>query len=132
MNDFDKRMADWKVEQKAKRAAEDKKRKEVQEYCNHYMYSDVQPYEVVNKVSDITVEIRAMDAEQTVFPKDFHPGGFVGHFADNHNQDYDYTSNEDYSVMRVRWSKAKKGWYDAHGGKYIMEHKPAKFHDYNF
>ena len=132
MTDFDKRMADFKVKQAKERVTRDFERMQVKKYCNYYMYSDVHPFEVVKQISAITVEVRGMDSKQTVFPKDFSPGGFVGHFADNHNQDYDYTSNEDYSVMRVRWSKAKRGWYDAHGGRYIMEDKPAKFYDYNF
>jgi hypothetical protein len=33
-------------------------------YANHYMYSDVEPYEVIRVVSEKTIEIRAMKAER--------------------------------------------------------------------
>ena len=33
-------------------------------YANHYMYTDVEPYEVVRVVSEKTIEIRAMKAER--------------------------------------------------------------------
>ena len=58
------------------------------------MYTDVQPYEVVKVISDITVEVRPMKTKQTKFPQQFSPGGFVGHYHDNRSgQEYEYISD---------------------------------------
>ena len=107
-------------------------RKVIRSYANLQGYTDVHPFEVVNEISKITVEIRALDTKQTVFPKQFHAGGFVGHFSDNRNQEYEYTSNKENTVRRIRWSKAKGYWYDKYGNRFLMSVKPYKFHDYNF
>lgn len=107
------------------------KKREIQAYCNHMGYSDQHPYEVVRVISDKTVEIREMSTKQTVFPKDQRVGGFCAHTVDNHNQDYEYTSNPNNPVIRARWSEAKKQWQSARG-RHLMQAKPAKFYDYNF
>ena len=107
-------------------------KQQIKEFANRYGYSDVEPYEVVKVISNQTVEIRAMDTEQTVFPKQFHIGGFSAHCSDNRNQDYKYISNPDNPVYRIRWSKANRNWYSAGGNKHLMEKLPSKFYDYNF
>lgn len=101
-------------------------RNKIRKYCNLHLPNDAFAYEVVKVISPITVEIRALDTKQTVFPKDFHPGGFVGHYADNYAQDYEYTSNEKNSIVRIRLGK--RGWG---GGHYHMSDYPNYFHDYN-
>ena len=107
--------------------------REVRKYANYCMYTDVQPYEVVKVISDKTVEIRAMDTKQTKFPKDFHPGGFSGHYADNRSgQEYEYISNPEHRVERIRWSEANRQWQQGKHARFSMSDKPYKFHDYNF
>lgn len=105
--------------------------REIRDYCNMAMYSDVHPYEVVKVVSDKCVEIRAMKATLVNAPKDFHPGGFVGHYADNYAQEYTYESNPEGATMRVRWSERNRRWQQGNQ-KFRMSDKPVKFHDYNF
>lgn len=105
--------------------------REIQAYCNMVMYTDVEPYEVVRVVSDKTVEIRAMKATLINAPKDFHPGGFVGHFSDNYAQEWSYESKPDAPTMKVRWSERNRRWQQGHQ-KFSMSTKPRKFHDYNF
>ena len=99
----------------------------VRKYCNHSGYSDWHAFEVVRVVSKTCVEIREMDAVQTKFPSEFHVGGFSAHCSDNHNQDYDYSSNENNPIVRIRLSK--RGWGN---GRYHMMDRPYKFYDYNF
>lgn len=106
-------------------------KKKIRGFANNYGWSDVHPYEVVKVISDQTVEVREMDTKQTVFPQNFQVGGFVAHCVDNYNQDYEYTSNPDNPVIRIRWSKANSCW-NGSTGKFIMEDKPYKKYDYNF
>jgi hypothetical protein len=107
--------------------------REIQKYCNQHGYTDVYPFEVVRIVSDKCVEVRAMKVVQTKFPSDFTPGGFMGHYHDNRSgQDYEYHSDPEAPVQRVRWSEANRQWQM---GKYIrfsMSDRPYKFYDYNF
>ena len=99
----------------------------IRAFCNRFGYSDVFPYEVVRVVSDKCVEVRAMDAVQTVFPKDFRVGGFSAVCVDNHNQDYNYTSNTNNAIKKIRLGK--KGWGN---GEFVMSDTPIKHYDYNF
>jgi len=99
----------------------------VRKYCTELGYTDRYPFEVVKVVSEKIVEIRALDAVQVVAPKEFYPGGFSGHYADNHNQEYTYNSNEKNGTRRIHLGK--KGWGN---GRYLMMDRPYKFHDYNF
>lgn len=117
-------------------AAEDRLRKyknsygfrmKIRKYCNFHGYTDIEPYEVVKVVSAKCVEIRAMDATPIELPKQFFPGGFSGHYADNRNQKYEYKSNENNSIHRIRLGK--KGW---DRGQHVMSDRPHKFYDYNF
>jgi hypothetical protein len=99
----------------------------IKKYCNEYLYSDVQPYEVVRVISPVTVEIRQMDTKQIIFPKERFVGGFIANTADNDHQKYEYISNPENPIMRLRLGK--KGWGN---GKFVMSDKPIKFYDYNF
>lgn len=115
------------------RNEEDRRKQEIKAYANRHGYTDVDPFEVVKTVSPICVEVRGMKAVQTKFPQEFHQGGFTGHFADNRSgQDYEYSSNPDGNIIRIRWSKAKKQWQSKDGSRFIMSDKPYKFYDYNF
>lgn len=102
-------------------------RTKIRKYCNERLYTDVNPYEVVRVVSDKIVEVRPMHAEITKRPKEFHPGGFSGHYSDNYAQEYKYTSVEDAPIMRLHLSK--QGWGR---GRFTMSDKPRKFYDFNF
>jgi len=118
----------WEVENQLKRI----EKQQIRKYANQHGWSDVYPFEVIRKITDRCVEVRAMKSEQTVFPKEFHVGGFSAHCADQHSQEYKYESNPDAEVFKIRWSKAKSRWQDRHGRRFIMCDKPVKFYDYNF
>jgi len=102
-------------------------------FANHIGYSDVNPYEIVRRVSDRTIEIREMNAERSNPAEDmgFQPGGFVGHFSDQHKQEWTITSNPEARVIRIRLQKDGK-WRCKHGERYVLAVKPRKFYDYNF
>jgi hypothetical protein len=104
----------------------------VQKFANQCGYSDVEPHEVIRKVSEKCVEVRHVISHRIRTPNDFHAGGFVGHFADNGAQEYTFRKNEEAQVFRIRLSKAKKGWFDSSGQRYVMSNFPRKFYDYNF
>lgn len=101
------------------------------QFANHYGYSDVTPYEVVRVVSDKTIEVREMDAERDDSVKlEFHVGGFSAHCSNQCDQRWNISSNPDNGVVRIRLGK--QGWKDAHGRRFKLNDKPVKFYDYNF
>ena len=106
-------------------------------YANHYGYSDINPFEVVRKVSDKTLEIRAMSAERDPSWKpDFVPGGFFGTVreacAQGHpgSQEWVIKSNPNGHIVRIRLGK--RGWKDAAKRHYELSDEPVKFYDFNF
>ena len=103
-------------------------------YANYAGYSDIEPHEIINRVSDITLEIRAMDAVRS---PDWKPeivaGGFFGHCTNNENQRNAWiiSSNEKNNTFRIR--KNKHGvWKSAGGGRYFLSEQPVKKYDFNF
>jgi hypothetical protein len=115
------------------RDEETRRLKEIKAYANYCMHTDVQPYEVVRVISDITVEVRPMKTKQIKFPQDVRVGGFSAHTVDNRSgQDYEYTSNPEAPVIRIRWSNANRQWQNGRYMRFSMSDKPYKFYDYNF
>ena len=102
-------------------------------YANYYGYSDVSPYEITKVISDITLEVRPMKATlDPNFKCETIVGGFFGHTTNNNKQSYSYESIADAVVTRIRYSKAKKGWFSSCGRRHLLENKPVRFYDYNF
>ena len=102
------------------------------QYANHYGYSDVNPFEVVRVISDKTIEVREMDAERDESVQlEFIPGGFSAHCVNQRDQKWDIKSNPANPVIRIRLS-AKKGWQDKYGRRFRLSDQPIKFYDYNF
>jgi len=106
-------------------------------FANHIGYSDVNPFEIVRHVSPTTIEVRAMSAVRSNPGADmsFAPGGFCGHFADQHRQEWAIAPNPENPVVRIRLSTAKRKagqWYSKNGERFVLAEKPRKFYDYNF
>jgi len=102
------------------------------QYANNYMFSDIEPYEIVRRISDKTIEIRPMDAEKDdTVALDFHVGGFSAHCSNQRQQKWIITSNATNPTIRIRLGKGGD-WKDAHGRKFKLNQKPVKFYDYNF
>ena len=102
------------------------------EYANLTMWSDVDPYEVIETRTPKKKIIRAMSAE---LDKDWKPevipGGFLGHCTNQHTQKWNITSCEESKQFPIRLHK--DGWWrDKRGARYRLSDKPVKFYDYNF
>jgi hypothetical protein len=100
-------------------------------YANHIGYSDVNPFEIVRRVSDKTIDIRAMEAvRDESWKPDFVQGGFCGRVMNQNQQRWVISSKLDARIVRIR--NGKRGWRDAGGNRYKLADKPVKFYDYNF
>lgn len=100
-------------------------------YANHYGYSDVNPFEIVRRISDKTIEVREMKAERDPSAKlEFIPGGFSAICTNDHDQKWFITSDPDAPVIRIRFGK--QGWKDKHGRRFGLSDEPVKFYDHNF
>jgi len=100
-------------------------------YANQIGFSDVTPFEVVRKISEKTLEIRAMWSElDPTWKPERIPGGFAGHCVNNSAQRWIITSNATGQIRRIRLGK--HGWRDASGAHYQLSDKPFRHWDYNF
>jgi hypothetical protein len=100
-------------------------------YANLHGYTDINPYEVVQVVSDKTLKIRPMKSklDPNWKPKMI-PGGFAAHCTNQNDQTYTYSSYEQAETIRCR--KRKDGhWYSAYG-RHVLSETPLRFYDYNF
>lgn len=103
-------------------------------FANYYSYTDINPYEIVEWVSPLTIRVREMDATETEESKkarheSFVPGGFCGH-TDNSVQDWEIQSNNSNPVLTLR--KHKDGnWYSC-GRRFRLNSKPIMHYDFNF
>ena len=100
-------------------------------YANHYGYTDINPFEVVRRISDKTIEIREMQTERDESVKlEWVPGGFSAICLNDHAQKWHISSDPTAKVIRIRLGK--NGWKDAHGRKFSLADEPVKYYDYNF
>ena len=100
-------------------------------FANFVGWSDQEPYEIVKIISKKTIEIRAMDISKNKTKMQFVPGGFSAHCTNLYDQDYDYFSNEDNPIFRIRLHK-NGGWNSASGSRHSISEEPVKFYDFNF
>lgn len=105
-------------------------------YANYHGYTDVEPHEIVRRISDKTIEVRAMATKLLNGVKSGEPdaltfsaGGFFGHTSGT--QRYEFSSDPEARVFRIRLGKNGK-WKDSGGGRYTLAAEPFKFHDFNF
>ena len=104
-------------------------------YLNEMLYSDVNPYEVVEMITPNKWVIRELDtALKPEARKNIHesfcPGGFAGH-VDNDCQEWDITVNEKNPLITV--FRGRKNKYFKIGGMPMsMTLSPIKIYDFNF
>lgn len=105
-------------------------------YCNRHLYSDIQPYEVIEVLSDTRLRLRSMNYTMDSgcvkrLNESFKPGGFMGNF-DNSVQEWVCSSDETGIVIEVR--KHKDGhFYEANNCiPYVLSDEPRRFRDFNF
>ena len=99
-------------------------------YANKLLHTDVEPYEVVRRVSEKCLEVREMTAVMVKPAPMVAPNGFVGHF-DNSRQEWTIESNPEGETRRIRLGK-NGDWKDAFGNRFSLSDQPRRFYDYNF
>lgn len=111
----------------------------VGQHVTEFHYTDRDAWEVIEVISPRRIKIRELDAECTKKPKDFHPGGFSGHYADNHDQEYKLTSNPNNKVKTLSWRAKAKRWCEvgqqtrySKFGLHPKGEQATYFYDYNF
>jgi len=111
----------------------------VGQHVTEFHYTDRDAWEVIEVISPRRIKIRELDAECIRKPKDFHPGGFCGHFSDNNNQEYKLTSNPNNKVKVLSWRSKAKRWCEvgqqtqySQFGLHQKGEQATYFYDYNF
>lgn len=111
----------------------------VGQHVTEFHYTDRDAWEVIEVISPRRIKIRELNAELTKKPKDFHPGGFCGHYADNHEQEYKFSSKEDNPTKVLSWRSKARRWCEVgHQTRYSKfglhrrGEQAIKFYDYNF
>lgn len=108
--------------------------KEINAFATFVGYSDCEAYEIVRVISDQTLEIRMLNTE-LLNGKDleFHVGGFSAHCSNQRSQKYNYTSNPNATIIRIRKKKNSiSGEWGSGSLRFVLASQPYKFHDYNF
>ena len=104
-------------------------------YLNEILYSDVNPYEVVEMITPNKWVVRELDVAlkpkaKRDIQESFCPGGFVGH-VDNGYQEWDIRVNEKNPLITV--FRGRKNRYFKIGGMPMsMTLSPIKIYDFNF
>ena len=102
-------------------------------YFNRCQRTDINPYEVVKKISDKCYLVRSMSTKlmnKEELNKSFIPGGFLGH-TDNNLQAWKIISNQGGQQVKIRLHK-DGNWKDSDGTRYIQSEQPIKHYDFNF
>ncbi len=105
-------------------------------YCNRHLFCDIQPYEVINVVSDTRLRLRSMNYKQTNggverLKESFVPGGYIGHF-DNSVQEWICTEDPTGIIVEVRMRKNGFFYEVNDSTPYILSDKPKRYRDFNF
>ena len=103
-------------------------------YLNEVLYSDVNPYEVVEMITPNKWVVRQLDTKLKESAKDnlqksFCPGGFVGHF-DNGEQEWEISTNESAPLITVQRRGSHP--FKLNGLVMTMTTSPIKIYDFNF
>ena len=118
-------------------------------YFNEYLWSDVNPIEIVG-VKGNTIEIRRMKVGENKTKMEFIPGGFSAHCPNNSSQDWEIEPDPEAPIEKIRiikifeYSKKQYG-LDINDSKYVKEYsikrrgltyrfsdKPCYYYDFNF
>jgi len=111
----------------------------VGQHVTEFHYTDRDAWEVIEVISPRRIKIRELDAEITKKPKEFIPGGFSGHYVDNHDQEYKLTSNPNNKIKILSWRSKAQRWCEvgqqtrySKFGLHQKGEQAEKFYDYNF
>lgn len=102
-------------------------------YFNLQVGTDSYPFELTGVRANIIAIVRPMSASlSNEWKPNIVHGGFAGHCVNQNEQKWNIKSNSEAEELEIRWSKAKNGWYDKHGARFINSEEPLRFHDFNF
>jgi len=111
----------------------------VGQHVTEFHYTDRDAWEVVEIISPRRIKIRELDAECIRKPQEFYPGGFCGHYADNHAQEYRLSSNPNNKTKVLSWRAKAMRWAEVgqqtRYSKFGLHKKGETanfFYDYNF
>ena len=95
-------------------------------YANRQGDRDVIPFEVVEAISSITLEVRDMicDLDST-----FKPHLFMAQCLNNEDQSWDITPDPQGLSFRIRYLKSGR-WKDATGNYYELADEPKRWHQF--
>ncbi len=104
-------------------------------YLNEILYSDINPYEVVEMITPNKWVIRKLDTTLKSEAKkkiqdSFCPGGFAGH-VDNDCQEWEISVNENNPLITVFRGRKNKH-FKIGSMPMSMSHSPIKIYDFNF
>ena len=104
-------------------------------YLNEILYSDINPYEVVEMITPNKWVIRKLDTNlkpeaRKKIQDSFCPGGFAGH-VDNDCQEWDISVNENNPLITVFRGRKNKH-FKIGSMPMSMSHSPIKIYDFNF
>ncbi len=103
-----------------------------EKFANKIGYSDIEPYEIIEKRTPKKLIIRSMNTKPNPeFIPEFIPGGFSAHCTNQNEQKWFYESNNNGYTFAIRKHKSGK-WKDTSGSEYRLNEYPVKFYDYNF
>lgn len=101
-----------------------------EKYAMMHGYSDIKAFEIVNVISDRTIEVRRLNATRG-FKPEFEVGGFSAHCTNNDNQKWTFESDESNPIIRLRKAKNSDYWLNR-GTKFRIGKEPYEKYDYNF
>lgn len=132
---------EWSKNNEELRRLEDRRRELLitlaeKKYANEHMYSDIQPWEVIEERSETTIVVRRMkstlkESAKKELHESFVPGGFLGHF-DNDTQEWDIEPDEGGIVLTLRKHKDGRWCQAGCSTPFILAGAPERFYDYNF
>lgn len=103
-------------------------------YANELLFSDINPYEVIEEKTANKYLIRKMkctetEASKQARAKSFIPGGFCGRF-DNDVQEWEIVPDETAPILAIR--RHKDGFFYLNHIRFSITSEPVKHYDFNF
>ena len=92
------------------------------------LWSDREAYTIIKRTPKSLTLRRCKATLKPDFKPEFIPGGFCAHCVNQHEQDYDYTENENGHVIKVYWSEKFKRFRQGTMNIIPGRHE---FYDYN-
>lgn len=102
----------------------------VGKYISHRLHTDVQIVgRVIGHYGRTGIVIQPMTATEGEWKREFIPGGFAGHTANQREQKWIFQDDKESSPLRYRLSTA---FFTRAGHRMMVTEQPYHFYDYNF